>query len=749
MIDWMPTTQFEENVRLSFGVPEIRSEFVKQLLAEINQRASDGQQKTPPLRRFKPVWTAALVLLSIVLIVVLAMGPQRVYAAFQQLFGYIPGVGIVDQSSSLRVLAEPVSLTREGVTVSVDQVILTGTETRLNFGVSGVPLSAYPKEEAVTGCIQPEYLRLPDGTQLNVNEPIPANVDEATFILPCIFNTLPGTVPTDWELPLRFIEVPPDFTIIPVMAVTTETVSITQVSEQETAVPAMTATTAPLASVSVEKVIETEDGYILLGYVHPHIPEGSWLQITGAAVIRDADGKPVSYTFPMDIQRLDDSSIGQGGGAWAMQFKGAGVNFPITISFSGIVITRVDSQATGNVTIDVGTDPQPEQVWEVNQEVQLAGNSIRLVSITAQSSGYSFRIDPGENLISVDVQIEGHQAVGGGGGGGMGGVFSTSLAYDINDFPKGQLIILFSNPRAASQTETWQTTWKPEKVKDFSDGSGLSTACFNADSITSVPFQSTKMDGFAVLTQMNPQLQVVIARMDESVILFSAQDSARAALSLDGTMMAYTTKDGIVILNLVTGNSSINPGSFGRDLHWSPDGKQLTVVNAGDVFGIFMLDSEGISLAQLSNLGTESIAGWSPDGSTLYYAIPGSTGNGFLLRSVEVQTGITKDMFVLENSSRKAPLPAVSPDGKWVAYRAVDNSSLYIKGMDGSPARLVLDNPAVALNGIAWEKESHWLGVSLITKENHDGEIFLLDPNSCEAYRLKGLSGELDAIYIP
>jgi hypothetical protein len=69
--------------------------------------------------------------------------------------------------------------------------------------------------------------------------------------------------------------------------------------------------------------------------------------------------------------------------------------------------------------------------------------------------------------------------------------------------------------------------------------------------------------------------------------------------------------------------------------------------------------------------------------------------------------------------------------------------------MDGSQARLLLDNPATAINGIAWDRESHLLGVSLITPEYQDGEIILITPDSCETYRIPGLSGELDGVFIP
>ena len=745
MNEWTSTPQFEENVRQSFDVPEIRSEFVDQVYGDLMQRVATKSRKPRPVFKLRPSWIAVVVFVILLTACTLIIGPERVYNAVRQLFGYIPGVGIVDQSSPIRVLAEPVSITRDGITVSVNQAVLTATETRLDFGVSGVPLAAYPKGEAISGCMEQEYLRLPDGTKLtrlnNDFLPAPVGVNNAIFVVPCIFNTLPGTVPTDWELPLHFIPAPADLTILPVIDVTP------QVS------PATTKATTQ-AAVSVDKIIETEDGYILLGSIRPNIPEGSWLQVTGAATIRDADGKKVSYSFPNDVQPLDDPGFGQGGLAWVMQIKGAGVKFPLTIRFSGVIISQVDPHASAKITIDVGTNPQPEQVWLVNQDVQLAGNTIRLVSVTARSDGYSFRIDPGQNLsgvsvqiegypessVSVQIVIEGHPVNGGGGGGGIEGTFVL---------PKGELTILFSNPTSTSATETWQTEWRPETVRKFPSTTNTSVTCLNADSFQTLKSLPAGLNGKVVFTQLNPQLQIVLAGMDGSQQQVIISGSSRAALTQDGTRLAFSTDEGIRILDLSSGVSTVMAGVLGRDLHWSPDGSRIAYVNSGDVYGVFVIDSTGKNPKQLSNLGYESIAGWSPDGSKLYYAIPGSSGNGFLLRSVVVETGNTQDLFVLENSSRKAPLPAVSPDGKWIAYRASDNSSLYIKSMEGSPARLLLDNPATAINGIVWEKKSHLLGVSLITPEYPDGEIILLVPDSCETYRLPVLSGELDGMFIP
>ena len=743
------TPQFEESIRKSFGVPEIRSKFVDEVYGNLMQQAVAKSKKTHPFLGLRPAWTITFAILALMIIGTLVIGPQRVYAAVLHLFGYIPGVGIVDQNSPIRLLAEPVSITRDGVTVSVNQVVLTGTETRLDFGVSGVPLSAYPKAEATSGCVEREFLRLPDGTRIDMNAPIPANVNEATFVLPCIFNTLPGTVPIDWELPIHFVAAPSDLTILPVLDVTPKVSPTDKNLGLDIETPSATTNGSTQAIVSMDKIIETEDGYMLLGSVRPNIPAGSWLQITGPAIIKDANGKNVNYTFPNDVQPLDDASLGQGGYSWVMQINGTGVKFPITISFSGVIISQVDSEAFAKTTINVGSNPQPEQIWEVNQDVQIAGNTIRLISLTAQAEGYSFRIDPGMNLSGVSVQIEGYQANGGGGGEGTtnGKVFNTSLIY--SELPKGDLTILFSNPRLASPTATWQAVWQPETIRLFSSIDVPSTSCLNAETFQKLSPLPAGLNGKVVLTQLNPQLQIILAGMDGSQLKVLAAGNGRAALTQDGTRLAYTTDAGIRIQNLTSGEFAEIAGVFGRDLHWSPDGSQLAYVNSGDLYGVFFINSDGKNPRQLSNLGYESIAGWSPDGSILYYAIPDSTGNGFLLRSVDVGTGNKQDLFVLENSSLKAPMPAVSPNGKWIAYRASDNSSLFIKGMDGSQARLLLDNPATAINGIAWDRESHLLGVSLITPAYQDGEIILIAPDSCETYRVPGLSGELDGIFIP
>lgn len=739
--------EIEKDIQKILTSPEEGKEFLSSLRNQLMQQHPVASPK-PGLFILKPVWIGTFIFV-IALTSILIIGPQKVYASFMKWLGYIPGVGLVEQDSAIRILAEPVSLTQVGITISVNQAILTERETRLEYGISGVPLSAYPEGETINGCIVQPFLQLPDGTEISLTDPVPNEFNAATFVMTCIFNTLPGSVPTNWKIDLRFVPAPPDFEILPVVDISPTEPSQEEIQFTQTdIVPEITEKT-PFAIVNIEQYIETADGYILLGVVRPTIAEGEWLQITGPAVIRDANDQKINYEYPTDIQnhnQVDEPT--NGGGSFAAQIKGAGVTFPVSIDFSGVVISPVDPQATAKLTVEVGENPQPGDVIEINQTVDLVGYPIKLLSMTVDSrNGYSFHIDPGESLSSVSVQISGNQAIGGGGGAAWGGPFHTSLSY--MELPTGQLEIVFNNPMKTSETETWTTTWKPENERVFEDNRQSKNLCWDANTLNTIPELASGLIGKLVVTSTNPQLEIILSNFEGSNQQVLSQGNAKGALSRDGNKLAFTNEQGIVIMNLRNNETTLINGQFGRNITFSPDGTRIANVRSGAMDGIVIMDIDGSNQQQLTNLGYEELAGWSPDGNLLYYAIPGASGNGFVLRSVSITTGESKDIFILENSSMKAPWSSISPDGNWIAYRAKDNASLYIKNMDGSPARLVLDNPAIAINGITWDKGGQLLGVSLITEQNQEGEIFIIVPDSCETYRLTGVSGMLDAVYIP
>ncbi len=740
MSEWTVSPEFEEQIRRSYGVPGIRPEFVASLEARLMQNSGGESLRPSRVWGLRPARAALMGLLVILILTTLLIGPQRVSAGIKKLLGYIPGIGFVDPEGSMRMLAEPVRQTRDGITVAVNLAFLLQDETRLEYGVSGVPLSAYPEREAVTGCDGRPYLRLWDGSRVEIDAPVPAGVHELTFVLPCIFNTLPGTAPVDWELLLIFVDAPEDLEILPVVEVSS--------SPSPGSIPGSATETASAfaedhAVITVDQFIETEEGYILLGSVHSQVPEGSWLQVRGALVIHDAAGEKIHYTFPADTQPPADFNAGPGGIWWSAKIRGSGLTFPLKISLGGVVLTEIDLQEPGSLVFDTGMNSQPGQTWELNQVIEVGEYSVTLLSVTMLEDGYSFSIDPGPDLVNVGVSIEGFQALGAGGGGIWGGPFTTSMVF--SELPSGELTLLLDNPIFASPAETWEVLWQPGEVQNFEPV--VSQACLDAASYASIPALPNGLDGQVLVAQANPVIQLVTSGLDGSDVRVLAEGSVHGALSPDGSLLAYATEDGLRILDVETGAETQVAGSAGIGQHWSPDSRSIAVVRADEAYGIFLVSLDGAEPQQFSNLGYESIAGWLPDGNRLYYAVPGSSDQGFDLWQVNVNSGERQFLFVLKDSSLKAPFPALSPDGTRIAYRGRDNSSLYIASLDGSEPVLVLDAPALAISGIAWERSGHLLGVSLITEENQEGEVILLAPEGCEVYRLPGVEGSLVAVW--
>ena len=167
--------------------------------------------------------------------------------------------------------------------------------------------------------------------------------------------------------------------------------------------------------------------------------------MTGMPLMHDATGARVAYSIPNDIQPPEVND-GLGGYGFAFQFKAAGLTYPLSITFPGVVIGPADPAARAQVEFDAGSDPQPGQEWILNQQVELAGHTLTLVSISTEArNGYSFKFESGPEVYSVSVEIEGYTAAGGGGGGSgvTGGTFYTSLDYI--EIPTGKLTVNVSN----------------------------------------------------------------------------------------------------------------------------------------------------------------------------------------------------------------------------------------------------------------------------------------------------------------
>jgi len=755
MSEFNLNSEFEKNVSQSFGVPTVRPEFVNQVYAELMQQADEKSRKSYRFLGLRPAWAVASAILGILIIGIFVIGPQRVYASVMKLFGYIPGVGIVNQSSPIRVLAEPVSITHDGINITVTSATLTGDRTQIEYRIFGVPQSAYPDREDVIGCYPQEYLRLADGTQLtSVNygyQPVPADINEAVFVIPCIPNTLPGRAPDNWEFPLQFVPAPADMVVMPV----TELLPSPQVEISQNVPAADEAVSPDDHAVMVSKVVETTDGYILVGSFKPQVQSGETFQQIGALEIQDASGKDIAYTYPLDVNELINEEPNSSG--WGAQIKAAGLDYPLTISFSGVELYPADPNATAEFSFDAGTNPQPGQIWELNQEIQLAGQTLKLVSITADSQGgYSFGFQVDQKVYSVGVQIVGYTPTGGGGGGGINltgdiNKFSVSMSYE--GLPSGLLTVALSNLTMIGDSITWEGQWSPETIRTdlAADPQLPAQVCLTPDSLAQLlPAPAALTNGKVLLYE---KLEtgiwgLVIHELDGSQKQIVAQQGTWGALSPDGSQVAYPAPDDHHhIVDLVLQTEQVLPGLSGYDLHWSPDGKQIAYlgIGAGSVNSVNVINVDSHEVMQISTLSQQTIIGWSPDG-LLYFAAPYTGNAAWKVFAYDFNSGSQHELFTIENGTPKFLNPKLSADGKWIAYRGLDNSSVYLVHPDGSDMHLILDN--VSAVGIEWSRQD-WLGISLRKPNSNQSTIALINPDSCEAYVLPIVSeGDLQGLFI-
>src|SRR5215208_6486636 len=89
----------------------------------------------------RPALALFLVLLALALL-------SSVAYAIGKAAGYIPGIGLFDQGAPLRVLAEAVTVTRDGIMLTVEQVVLSSDKTVVIYKVEGIPEDAYESEAA-------------------------------------------------------------------------------------------------------------------------------------------------------------------------------------------------------------------------------------------------------------------------------------------------------------------------------------------------------------------------------------------------------------------------------------------------------------------------------------------------------------------------------------------------------------------------------------------------------------------------
>ena len=501
-MDLEHSPRIEEALEALFSTATPDAAFVagleRQLLARGATLASWHAAGESSPRRFWMRWmqplsqhrwaTAALGLLLAVAVALTIIGPQHVWADLQRLLGYVPGVGFVDLEET-RVLTVPVEVTRDGVTLRVEQVLAQPNRTVVVIRSEGLPPEdrLWPHGTRERGDYQPE-LRLPDGRTLASKKwtlrlgagtlefpPLPEGVYRVTLELPRLPLVPAGAAPEEWAVPLNLRPATGELVAelfpqpyAPLDASDTHagiTLRVLAVahSPEETALRLQVQWPDPeweFPHIGGDQLPVLRDD---LGHVyHESVPSssGSSVQTVAVRIPENAQVKPTPTPAVPTAERTL---------AFAPVSPSAR---HLTLVVDGL---RFEVPAEGGFTVDLGDDPQVGDYWPLDVSLTVAGFPVHITGARLVEEPIVLPDGPGQRMLLqfdiAPVPDRGNRALRGlhlesdtfsGGGGGynaIAGRLRTSL--DLREgqpIPTGPVQVQVSSISLLIRGP-WNLTW--------------------------------------------------------------------------------------------------------------------------------------------------------------------------------------------------------------------------------------------------------------------------------------------------
>jgi hypothetical protein len=475
----LDTSSFEEKVRLATQTPEPGSEFADGLWAQIAQRSFPQSARNTSFPRFfpRPVW-AIVIILAIALVSCLIIGPQRVIAAVQSLFGYISQIGFIDNPEEALALPKPVFQTQNGVTLTVDQAVADTHKTIIVYHVEGLPSDAKSTSND-QGNRQPAVLRLSDGSILTMTytnqdisagryefPPLPKNIQTMTFELPSLPLVRPGIAPENWQIPLKL--------------------ELANTIQQIGAAydPQISSPTRDDVFIKLERVAYKADKTIL--QVGIYWQNQNWSPVSpGTLILKDAAGNviqmvPGDDALGQTIQTGDASvQIAQ-----SVVTEPTGSSTPVAELHESqlYAFPPLDPSQTYTLSLekalfqymnldqaafqfDIGKDVTVGQSWAVNETVVVNGYPIHFIAARCVDGnnvgkiGLQFDIEAPTGVQAVFLEDSSPNLRGGtSSSASMGLPLQSTLYYD--PVPDGPINIKVSG-MSIDLTGPWELQWKP------------------------------------------------------------------------------------------------------------------------------------------------------------------------------------------------------------------------------------------------------------------------------------------------
>ncbi len=381
-------------------------------------------------KRLRPLKAALLTLAALVVVsgTVFALG---------RALGYIPGFGLVENTTGVRILEEPVVSTRDGVTLTISDVIVYEDHIELAYGVNGIASDndgSLAEDAAASpadfcGGVNPgetasnegaARLMLPDGTVLerdasgkypqNVYVMTPVyeaalstDVSSMTFLLDCIPSARRGAAPEDWSVPFALKEVPAGEVVgVPVIEVevasdpvevTAQLTAETEAGEQpESATPAEEPVNlpAPVVTMNLTKIIPMENAVAVYFSFNAENADPSLISLMPITVYAiDSQGQRIDMLGNFVWQPFEHRVGSEFG--YTSPSKPADGPLTLVVENAAAIYAPLYTDPPMmpsdemSFTFDAGENPQYDQTWELDEEFTVAGYPVRITSARAAS----------------------------------------------------------------------------------------------------------------------------------------------------------------------------------------------------------------------------------------------------------------------------------------------------------------------------------------------------------------------------
>ena len=698
--------------------------------SNIHAKIKKGKTQKMKTKRFV---TGAV---AITFVVVILISIPSVAKAMKRLLGYVPNVGIVEQSTPLRVLEESVQITKDEGSITVTQAVIDTEHTTIlyqveNISAGNLTQNLQPKDF----CSELPWLQLSDGTQLFGEmitgdswssgysrhlefSALPNSENKVTLVFSCLEQTPIQSEMKPWELSLSFIKAPPQMTVFPIIEIPTPTPAAADPADENPSQDEL----SPVSQIllSINKYIQTDEDIILFGTLNTESTDFRIQYVDENEVhLKDANGNEIPLIQDYSLSDPQANKLNEQSLLLTYRSSEKYTPGPAVLSINSLWIGLTE---TAVFSFDPGLNPQPGQKWTLNESLEISGYNILIKDVTLNESadGLTFNIQLPEEISEISLMDFEHPMLGGGGPGNYGFTYQDG-------FPSGVIQITVLG-LSVNLPGPWETTIELPAYTESSLPAQTQQAC-----LTQLSWQSAVENQTAAFPEDSGGI-LVFSNYSEPDYLYHVRTSTLdglnntdigpgrdGSISPDKQQIVYAGDDGLKFADLSSGLITPVPGTNNQDQDplWSPDGSKIVFTRkisgmngALGPYNLMLLDMDSLSLSVLLENNDANLAqAWLPDSTELLYTVKGPEGASVF--TINIETGSTRLLFNLNYLNAGI---AISQDGKRLAFEeklSDEQYTIYISDLDGENQKLIADADPIVVTNPQWSPDGEWLIISV------------------------------------